>query len=499
MSSLTLEGAPPRAMPPAFHLMVKPRGAVCNLDCTYCFYSRKEDLYEEGASFRMSDEVLESFTRQYIEAQRVPEVTFGWQGGEPTLMGLDFFRKAVAMQEKYRKPGMKIANALQTNGVLLDDEWCRFLKEHQFLIGLSMDGPRELHDAYRVDKGGKPTFDKVYRALKLLQRHGVDFNILCVLNRVNADHPLTVYRFFKSEGVQFIQFIPAVERIVRSQARSEAECRSERHSADASWLTTNELVGSQARSEAECRPERDSDERHSADASWLATNEVTEWTVRAEQWGQFLCSVFDEWVRRDVGRVFVQSFDVALQAWVGMEPSLCVHAKTCGDCLAIEHNGDLFSCDHYVDPHYFLGNVMEMPMTELVASPFQRKFGRDKRDTLPRYCRECPVLFACNGGCPKDRFITTPDGEPGLHYLCAGYKRFFTHVAPYIRTMAELLHRGHPPAAIMDILRRKEIGAKHLSVTGGLSPTNASPLPRVSRNAPCPCGSGRKYKSCCGT
>ena len=437
MSALTLENAPPKAMPPAFHLMVKPRGAVCNLDCTYCFYLRKEDLYDEGTSFRMSDEVLESFTRQYIEAQRVPEVTFGWQGGEPTLMGLDFFRKAVALQEKYRKPGMKIANALQTNGVLLDDEWCRFLKEHKFLIGLSMDGPRELHDAYRVDKGGKPTFDKVHRALKLLQRHGVDFNILCVLNRVNADHPLKVYRFFKGEGVQFIQFIPAVER--------------------------------------------------------TPDGGVTAWTVRAEQWGRFLCDVFDEWVRRDVGRVFVQSFDVALQAWVGMEPSLCVHAKTCGDCLAIEHNGDLFSCDHYVDSDYFLGNVTETPMTELVASPFQRKFGRDKRDTLPRYCRECPVLFACNGGCPKDRFITTPDGEPGLHYLCAGYKQFFTHVAPTMRTMAELLNNGAPPAAIMDILRQS--GNWEIGKLGNRQQEDTS---RVSRNAPCPCGSGKKYKSCCG-
>lgn len=424
MSALTLENAPPKAMPPAFHLMIKPRGAICNLDCAYCFYLRKEALYEEGTSFRMSDETLESFTRQYIEAQRVPEVTFGWQGGEPTLMGLDFFRRAVALQEKYRPSRMKVANALQTNGVLLDDEWCRFLKQHKFLVGLSLDGPRELHDAYRVDKGGKPTFDKVHRALKLLQRHGVEFNILCVVNRINADHPLKVYRFFKSEGVQFIQFIPAVER--------------------------------------------------------TPDGGVTAWTVRAEQWGKFLCGVFDEWVRRDVGRVFVQSFDVALQAWVGMESSLCVHATTCGDCLAMEHNGDLFSCDHYVAPDYFLGNVTETPMTELVASPFQRKFGRDKRDTLPRTCRECPVLFACNGGCPKDRFLTTPDGEPGLHYLCAGYKQFFTHVAPYMRIMAELLNSGHPPAAIMDILRQRE-GA-----------------PRVARNAPCPCGSGRKYKNCCG-
>jgi uncharacterized protein len=339
-------------------------------------------------------------------------------------MGLDFFRKAVALQEKYRKPNMRIKNTFQTNGVLLDDEWCRFFKEHNFLVGLSMDGPRELHDAYRVDKGGKPTFDKVYRALKLLQKHGVEFNILCVVNRINADHPLRVYRFFKNEGVEFIQFIPAVERT----------------------------------------PE----------------GGVTEWTVRPEQWGNFLCAIFDEWVRNDVGRIFVQQFEVALEAWLGFEPSLCVHAKTCGNCLAMEHNGDLFSCDHFVFPDYYLGNIMETPMTQLVASPFQRKFGRDKWDKLPRYCRECPVLFACNGGCPKDRFIKTPDGEDGLNYLCAGYKRFFTHIDPYMRLMAQLLRQGQPAWLIMDILRQSE-----------------QPKRKVGPNDPCPCGSGRKFKKCC--
>ena len=411
-------------LPPAFHIMLKPRGPICNLDCTYCFYLRKEQLYGKGTSFYMPDDVLEEFTRQYIEAQRVPEVTFGWQGGEPTLMGLDFFRKAVALQEKYRKPNMRIKNTFQTNGVLLDDEWCRFFKEHNFLVGLSMDGPRELHDAYRVDKGGKPTFDKVYRALKLLQKHGVEFNILCVVNRINADHPLRVYRFFKNEGVEFIQFIPAVER--------------------------------------------------------TPDGGVTEWTVRPEQWGNFLCTIFDKWVRNDVGRIFVQQFEVALEAWLGFEPSLCVHAKTCGNCLAMEHNGDLFSCDHFVFPDYYLGNIMETPMTQLVASPFQRKFGRDKWDKLPRYCRECPVLFACNGGCPKDRFIKTPDGEDGLNYLCAGYKRFFTHIDPYMRLMAQLLRQGQPTWLIMDILRQRE-----------------QPKRKVGPNDPCPCGSGRKFKKCC--
>lgn len=392
------EGNPPAQIPPAFHVMLKPRGPLCNLDCSYCFYLRKTELYQKGTRFAMSEEVLDAFIRQYIEAQQVPEVHFGWQGGEPTLMGVEFFRKAVALQQKYRKPGMRIVNSFQTNGVLLNDEWCRFFKEHDFLVGLSMDGPRNLHDAYRVDGGGKPTFDKVYRALKLLQRHGVSYNILCVVNRINADHPLRVYRFFKSEGVEFIQFIPAVEQ-------------------------TQEQGG------------------------------TTEWTVRPEQWGRFLCAVFDEWVQQDVGRIFVQQFEVALEAWLGFEPSLCVHASTCGNCLAMEHNGDLFSCDHFVRPDYYLGNIMETPMAQMVASPFQRRFGLDKRDSLPRYCRECPVLFACNGGCPKDRFATTPDGEQGLNYLCAGYRQFFTHIAPFMQVMAQLLRSGKPAWLIMEMLR----------------------------------------------
>lgn len=378
--------------PVGFQVVLKPRGPICNLGCTYCFYLRKRDLYERDTRFRMPDEVLESFTRQYIEAQHVPQVTFIWQGGEPTLMGLNFFRKAIAIQDKYRRPGVQIVNALQTNGVLLDDEWCRFLKEHRFLVGLSLDGPRHLHDVYRVDKAGQPTFDKVYRVLKRLQEHGVDYNILCVVNRVNGGHPLKVYRFFKGEGVQFIQFIPAVER--------------------------------------------------TPDGS------VTDWTIRPQQWGRFLCTVFDEWVQNDVGRVFVQQFDVALEAWVGLESSLCVHARTCGTCLAMEHNGDLFSCDHFVDPEHRLGNILEMPLAELVAAPSQHRFGWNKYDALPRLCRECPVLFACNGGCPKDRFTKAPDGEPGLNYLCTGYKKFFTHIDPCMRRMAAVLRHGRPSAAI---------------------------------------------------
>jgi uncharacterized protein len=377
-------GAPPRALPSAFHVMLKPRGAVCNLDCRYCFYLPKEDLYDEGATFFMPDGVLEVFTRQYIEAQRAPQVTFAWQGGEPTLMGLPFFQKAVGFQRRYRQPGVRVENTLQTNGLLLDDEWCRFLREQEFLVGLSLDGPRDLHDAYRLDRGGKPTFDRVCGALKLLQRHGINFNVLCVVNHINGDHSLDVYRFFKNEGVQFIQFIPAVEQ----------------------------------------RP----------------GGGVTEWTVGDDQWGRFLCGVFDEWVRDDVGRTFVQHFDVASQCCVGLEPSLCVHAQVCGNCLAMEHNGDVFSCDYFVAPDFCLGNVLETPITDLVASPFQRKFGLDKWQMLPRYCRECPVRQACNGGCPKDRFLTTPDGEPGLNYLCAGYRRFFMHIAPYMRAMAGLTY-----------------------------------------------------------
>lgn len=430
VTELSLPSAPLPVMPSGFHVMLKPRGAICNLDCSYCFYLRKEKLFEKDSTFRMSDEVLESFTRQYIESQSVSQVTFAWQGGEPTLMGVEFFEKALEYQKKYARPGMVIQNSFQTNGILLDDAWCAFLRKNRFLIGLSLDGPRELHDANRVDKGGHPTFDRVHAAMKRLQQHGVEHNILCVVNSVNCRKPLEVYRFFRSESVQFVQFIPAVER--------------------------------------------------------LPDGSLTEWTVPAERWGRFLCEIFDEWVRRDVGRIFVQHFDLALEAWMGMEPSLCVHAKTCGNGLAMEHSGDLFSCDHYVRPEYYLGNITRTPLKQMVASPFQRKFGQDKLDTLPRQCRECEVRFACNGGCPKDRFISTPDGEPGLNYLCAGYRMFFNHIDGPMQTMARLLRDQKPPAQIMDIL-------------AGRAASNASmPAEQIGRNSPCPCGSGQKFKRCCG-
>lgn len=388
--------------PPAFQVMVKPRGSICNLDCSYCFYLEKEKLYP-GASFRMSDELLENYIRQYIAAQRVPQVVFAWQGGEPTLMGLEFYRKAVKLQQQYRRPGMRIFNALQTNGTRLDDAWCAFFREHDFLIGLSLDGPRELHDAYRVDKGGQPTFDRVMSGLDLLKKHRVEFNILTCIHAANTNHPLEVYRFLRDEvGTHYIQFLPIVERMpaLRLQGETQVSSRS----------------------------------------------------VSGEAYGHFLNTIFDEWVRRDVGNVSVQMFDVALSIWLGEPAGLCIFDETCGQGLAMEHNGDVYSCDHFVEPGYHLGNMQVIPLAELAGSVKQRTFGLAKRETLPRYCRECPVAFACHGGCPKDRFIQTPDGEPGLNYLCAGYKAFFSHVDMPMRQMVALIRQRRPLTEIMALL-----------------------------------------------
>jgi uncharacterized protein len=421
--------------PPAFHVMLKPRGAICNLNCEYCYYLSKEKLYP-GSGFRMTGELLEEFTRQYIEAQSAPEVTFGWQGGEPTLMGLDFFRRAVKFQEKYRRAGMRLRNTLQTNGTLLDDEWCRFFREHDFLIGLSLDGPRELHDAYRLDRGGHPTFDRVMAGLALLKKHQVEFNILACVHAANADHPLEVYRFLRDEvGARFIQFIPIVE--LQSDAGFEAEERVADHS------------------------------------------------VTGQQYGDFLIAVFDEWVRQDVGRVFVQIFDVALAAWLGQRPGLCVFAETCGAALALEHNGDLYACDHFVEPEYRLGNVQDIPLSKMVGSERQRQFGLAKKLALPRYCRECEVRFICNGGCPKNRILRAPDGEPGLNYLCEGYRAFFRHIDRPMQTMAAELRAGRPAANIMLYLAEEEAEQRRR-------------FARAGRNDPCPCGSGRKFKHCHG-
>lgn len=395
-----------------FHIMTKPIGPICNLDCGYCFYLEKEKLYPGTREWAMSPETLETYIRQYIAAQPQQEVHFAWQGGEPTLLGVDFFRTVVALQDKFAD-GKSIHNALQTNGTLLDDAWGAFLAEKRFLVGVSIDGPRELHDCYRVDKGQAPTFDRVMRGLAKLKEHHVDFNTLTVVHRKNSEHPLAVYRFLKEIGSGFLQFIPIVER------------RTAHPMPDGLVLIEPKFAG---------------------DA------EVTEWSVEPQGYGNFLVRIFDEWVRNDVGRVFVQLFDVALESWTGLEPSLCVFRKTCGSALAIEHTGDLYSCDHYVYPEHKLGNVREDPLEGMARSPQQTKFGNDKRDLLPKMCRQCEVRFACNGECPKHRFLKTPDGEAGLNYLCAGYKHFFKHVDPHMRFMAAELHAGRPPANIMGIL-----------------------------------------------
>ncbi len=399
----------PKNAPPAFHLLAKPTGAICNLDCQYCFFLAKEQLYP-GSKFRMTDDVLETYIQQLLESHQTPEVTIAWQGGEPTLMGLEFFQRAISLVEKHKKPGQQISHTLQTNGTRLDDDWGRFFKQHHFLIGLSVDGPQPLHDAYRVDKRGRGTFEQVMQGWKVLKKHRVDFNILCTVNAANGDRPLEVYRFFRDElGAEFIQFIPIIERV----------------NEDGSTLTQS-------------------------------GNQVTQRSVKPEQFGQFLIGVFDEWVRRDVGKVFVQHFDAALANWVGVPPAVCIFSKTCGNALALEHNGDLYSCDHFVEPDYKLGNIQETPMIELIASQQQRQFGQAKLDTLPQYCRTCNVRFACNGGCPKNRFIATPDGELGLNYLCAGYKAFFTHIDRPMRMMATLLRQGRYADEVMQILAQEQ-------------------------------------------
>ena len=400
-----------------FHVLTKPIGPICNLDCTYCFYLEKQQLYPEEKSWRMNDVALESYIRQYIHSQPGPEVHFAWQGGEPTLLGVEFFQKAVALQKKHAG-GRKIHNALQTNGTLLDDRWCEFLAANHFLVGLSIDGPRELHDRYRVDKGQKPTFDAVLRGLEYLKKHRVEFNTLTVVNRANSREPLKVYRFLKEIGSGFLQFIPLVERLPASLTAAPG-------------LTFAEPP----------------DPAHPA----AANSAVTPESVEAGQYGDFLCGIFNEWVRQDVGKVFVQLFDVALGNWMGLGSSLCVFAEKCGSALAIEHNGDVYSCDHYVYPKYRLGNILNQRLGEMVQSRQQTRFGHDKLASLPKYCRSCEVRFACHGECPKHRFMTTPDGEPGLNYLCPAYKQFFHHIDPYMHTMGQLLNAGRAAVEIMQM------------------------------------------------
>lgn len=427
-----------------FHVMTKAVGPICNLDCKYCFYLEKERLYPEERNWAMPGALLEEYIRQYIESQQSPTISFAWQGGEPTLLGVEYFRNVVKLQTKYSH-GKQIENALQTNGLLLDDDWAEFLAQNNFLVGLSIDGPAHLHDCYRVDKGNRPTFDRVMRGIVFLKKHCVQFNTLTVVHRTNSYHPLEVYRFLKEIGSGFMQFIPIVERVA-------------------------------------VRPDQDGLSLIAPSHTQMA--EVSSWSVEPLQYGNFLCAVFDEWVRKDVGRYFVQLFDVALEAWVGFASSLCIFRPTCGTALALEHNGDLYSCDHFVYPKNKLGNIMEQPLQSLVHSTAQQQFGNEKRDSLPQYCRSCDVRFACNGECPKHRFTLTPDGEAGLNYLCAGYQRFFRHIDPYMKYMASELRNHRPPANVMEWIRMGDLQRDAKKYPG--------------RNDPCPCGSGRKYKKCCG-
>jgi uncharacterized protein len=396
-----------------FHILAKPIGPICNLDCHYCYYLHTEDLYGRHTKWQITDEALEAFIRQYIQGQPLlaREVEFVWQGGEPTLLGLEFFQKAVELQKVHERPGMTIRNCLQTNGVLLDEKWCAFLRDHKFLVGLSIDGPPELHDTSRVDRQGKGSHAAVLKSMKLLQSENVEFNAMVCVHRANGNHGAEVYRYLRDNGCRFMQFIPIVER---QGVGRHAE----------GPITSDEVSISME------------------DAS----SAVSSRSVLPGPFGSFLIEVFDEWSKNDVGRVFVQIFDEALAMWSGIPSSLCIFRKECGKSLVMEHNGDVYSCDHFVNPSHLLGNLKERDLSTLVQLPAQREFGKAKNSTLPQYCRSCEVRFACNGECPKNRFLVTPDGEKGLNYLCEGYRKFFNHIDPAMRKMAKSI-QSHPSVA----------------------------------------------------
>ena len=383
------------------YVMPKPVGSMCNMACEYCYYLEKKGYYPEAKRQLMSEATLEEFTRQYIEAQTTPEVMFTWHGGEATMRPLDFYRKAVELQRRYAG-GRLIANCLQTNATLLTDEWCRFLKENDWLVGVSIDGPQRFHDEYRRSRAGKPSFLNVMRGIQMLQRHGVEWNALAVVNDYNADYPVEFYRFFKNIGCRFIQFTPVVERIA-----------------------ANDML-----------------------ADVATAGEMAPFSVTPEQWGSFLIGVFDEWVKEDVGKVFVQIFDATLANWVGQQPGVCTLAEQCGHAAAMEWNGDVYSCDHFVFPAYKLGNIHDKHLIEMMGSDRQLAFGAAKRDSLPSQCNACEWKFACHGECPRNRFAVTASGEPGLNYLCEGYRRFFSHVAPYMDFMKAEYEAGRPPANV---------------------------------------------------
>lgn len=390
------------------YIMVKPVGSACNLRCDYCYYLEKQHLYANEGRQMLSDELLERFIREYIESQTTPEVLFTWHGGEPLVRPLAFYEKVVRLQQRYAR-GRRIANSLQTNGTLINDDWARFFHDQGWLIGVSLDGPEAYHDAFRRTRGGGPSFRNVIRGIDILNRHAVEWNALAVANRLNGDHPLSFYRFFKNIGCRYIQVTPVVERLA--------------HHDDGRQL-----------------------------ASLVDEGQLAPFSIRPKQWGNFLCTIFDEWVRHDVSMFFFNIFDATLANWVGVAPGLCTMAKHCGHAGVMEHNGDVYSCDHFVFPEYKLGNIHEQSLVEMMYSERQRRFGRAKADSLPTQCRECQWLNACHGECPRNRFIHTANGEPGLNYLCEGYRQYFSHVAPYMDVMKRLLGEKHPPAEIMDML-----------------------------------------------
>jgi uncharacterized protein len=408
-----------------FQVFAKPGGSICNLQCQYCYYLEKKDLYQKAEAFRMSDDILEAYIVQHIEASDTPMINFSWHGGEPTVLGLDYFRKIVKLQRRHQPVGRQIRNGIQTNGTLLDEDWCLFLAAEGFGVGLSLDGPRELHDLYRVSKKQESTHKQAMRGYALLQKHRIPFDILCVVHDQNVRHPIEVYRFFKQIGARYLGFLPLVE----------------------------------------LQPDGSG---------------VSDRTVPAEAFGDFLCTIFDEWLSQDIGHVKVQIFEEAIGTAFGQDHGLCIFRKTCGDIPVIEHNGDFFSCDQFVDLTHRFGNIRETSLVELLESPSQKAFGQAKLDRLPLFCKDCEVLAMCNGGCPKDRFLLTPDGEEGLNYLCAGYKRFFTYCRTFIAELSALWHRQHPEGQYLP------------------APDKAARVPtKTGRNNPCPCGSGRKYKKCC--
>ena len=401
--------ATPFAKP--LYVMLKPAGAHCNLACKYCYYLEKNNLYQNSHRHLMSDEMLEQFTREYIEAQTMPQVLFTWHGGEPLMRSIDFYKKALALQKKYAH-GKQIDNVIQTNGTLLTDEWCEFFAKNHWLVGISIDGPQEYHDHYRVTPAGKPSWEKVMQGIQLLKKHRVEWNAMAVVNAYNAEHPLEFYHFFRDNGCQYLQFTPIVERLTEHEdGRTLASLADDR-------------------------------EIPRADAS-----------VTPQQWGNFLCTIFDDWVRHDVGKTFVEIFDCTLANWMGVLPGICAYSKECGHAGVMEHNGDVYSCDHFVFPEYKLGNIREQSLIDMLYGEKQQAFSRLKHTSLPRQCKECDMEFACHGECPKNRFEKDKYGEPGLNYLCQGYYQYYTHVAPYMDFMKRELLAQRPPANIMNVLK----------------------------------------------